>query len=134
MDPYYGNIRLINNDNITGLIIAEDSIEITIERPIQITMESVKDSSDMFIVYYPWLPVAATEVNTVTISRDKFFYVVPITKEGIEHLQKYMTKAYERKKAEETKVASKSIKTSSNPLDELEELLGGSTPDKKKLS
>jgi hypothetical protein len=124
MEPYFAFVRLINNVDLICIIKSEDSVEITLEKPIEMNIELDRNSLPVSM-FYAWLPTASLNSNLVTIGRDKVFFALPLKQEVVDKLSPIMDKCYQIKPVE-----FKTVDAKSN-LDIMEDLLNGNIPDKK---
>jgi len=129
MEPYYAYVRMINGDEVLGLITNEDSIEITINRPVFILRQRIENGEgfDTITFFITWLPRQFTNAEQVTVGRDKVIFSVELDENTKNMVKNYAESGYTKtvEPPEKLKPTSTEVKQpiAIDPFDALEGLL-----------
>src|SRR6185312_7016537 len=86
-------LRTITNENIVGVLEQEDSIELTISKPLQVIVE-MDPSGEAALVFFPWIPFSLLDESKITIGKDKIIFSTPIAEEIRDLVTKYIERCY----------------------------------------
>jgi hypothetical protein len=131
MKPYVGYVRLMNGENIIGFILKEDSTSIEIERPLSIVFEPDEKNAlaQGVLMFFPWLPVSAVDVDAVELSNSKYLFCMPVSSNLVSLIEKYMKQCYELRPARYQDMGvtpssgSNLANTAADPFTDLETLI-----------